>query len=781
MHTTKLFRTTTALAGGILIGLTLPVAVLAQTETQPAAVKPAEVQPTQAPSATTPAQGETPAPTREASDGQTATVTVQGQKPQNRIDRQAYDMKQEIDVQSGTATEALNKVPSVNVDPEGNVTLRGNSNVQVYIDGKPSARTNSDNRAATLQSMAGADIDSIEVMNNPGAQFSAEGSGGIINIVMRRNRAPGNSGSVIANVGSQSRYNLTFSGARNSGDLTLSGGFSYRDDGRDGRNSSIQQRFDNSGNVISERIQDGDNSNRFKNLSLNGSIDYNISDADSVSTQFGYGKRNFDSEGTTVFSGFTGTTPLDYIRASSGEGDREDTSASIRWDHKGDQPAETLKVDLRVSTSKGGNTNLATNDYPTGSDFREIRDSSSTTANGTFSIDYARNVGDGVLALGTQTTLDDNSFVNSSELPDCTTGSTLPDCLINRQLNSEFEYRQLVYAFYGTYQMPLGEKWVVMGGLRSETIDLKSRQYSLDYTYNPAGARVVTFGETSYTKLVPSAFATYTLTDNSKLRFSYSHRLRRPNPQDLNPFLTYIDPQNVQSGNPDLEPSESDSFEAGYEYSKEQTSYELRAYYRKTTNQITDVSLFIEDGVLLTTKQNLGEAQTSGLEFNYNNRLWTKLSLRINGNVGYEELETATNGTQSGVTVRGRVSADYQVTPKDRIQLSFFTSGRQLSGQGYREPFSRGNLSYRHQLNPKLAFTATVDDVFRTSSFKNIVDTPNIYSVSSRSMAAPTFYIGLSYILGGAPGQQPQGDQQRWQGGGRGNWGGPMGGPGGPM
>ncbi|ESQ77464.1 outer membrane beta-barrel family protein [Asticcacaulis sp. AC402] len=755
MKNTAFIRSTTALYSALLLSVFLPA--LAQAQAAPAETKPAGTAPAEAAPATPPAEG-------------TTTVTVTGKKPQNRIDRQSYDVKNDIDAQSGTASDALNKVPSVNVDPEGNVTLRGNSNVQVFVDGKPSAMMRGDNRAATLQSLSGGDIDSVEVMNNPGAQFSAEGSGGIINIVLRRNRKPGNSGTVIANAGSQGRYNATFSGARNSGKLTLSGGASFRHDGRDSRSSSTQQRFNQAGTVVSERDQSGVGSNRFDNLSLNGGADYNITDTDQVSTQLGYGKRTAQSQGSDVYSGFdnSGPTPrnIDRTRDSIGENDREDTSFSVRWDHTGDSPAETLKVDLRASTSNGKTRNTAFTDYVTGTDFEEVRTSDSRTTNGNFSIDYQRNVGEGQLSLGTQTSYDDNQVINTSASGD-------PDAPSDALLNNDFAYKQIVNAAYVTWQTPIGEKWVVMGGLRSETIDLKTRQITTGTT-----------GTTSYTKLVPSAFATYTLSDNSKLRFSYSHRLRRPNPQDLNPYVIYLDPQNVISGNPDLDPSESDSFEAGYEYNKDQTSYALRLYYRKSVNQITDVSTFISPGVLLTTKQNLGEGQQAGLEFNYNSKLWQKLTVSVNGNLGYEELDTPNGGNDSGITARGRASLDYQVTTKDRVQLSMFTSGQQLTGQGYRSPFSRGQLSYRRQINPKLAFVATADDIFRTAKVRSVTDTSTVYSESYRSMSAPTFYIGLNYILGAAgnnPNQNQDGqNRERWRegGGGRGNWGGPGGGGG---
>lgn len=761
-------RMATGLYGLMLLGLVGTMAAPMSASAQDAPPPPATTQAPPADAKPDAKPGDAPA--------DATTVTIQGKKAQNRIDRQVYDTKSDIDAQTGTAADALNKVPSVNVDPEGNVTLRGQSSVQVYVDGKPSAMMKGDNRAATLQSMGSGDIDSIEVMNNPGAQFSAEGTGGIINIVMKKNRRPGASGTIIVNAGSQGRYNATFSGSRNTGKLTLSGGASFRHDGRDSRSTSTQQRFDSNGVVIADNNQSGLSENHFDNLSLNGGVDYVISDIDTVSTQLGYGKRTFDNESLNTYQGFDINGPVDYVRNSTGEGDREDTSATFHWDHTGDQPAETLKFDLRVSTSNGGNTSASVNDYALAGkdDFNDLKTSTSRTGTGVFSIDYARNVGDGQLSLGTQTTIDDNHFINTSVLPDCVNlAANDPRCQGNASLNNDFAYKQILNAAYITFQQPIGEKWIVQGGLRSETIDLTTRQLTTHTT-----------GNTNYTKLVPSAFATYTLSDNAKLRFSYSHRLRRPNPQDLNPYVVFVDAQNLSAGNPDLKPSESDSFELGYEYQKQQLSWQLRGYYRKSTNQITDVSFFSSPGVITTTKQNLGEGQSGGVEFNFNNKIGTKLSLSFNGNLGVEELNTPNGGKQSGTTLRGRGSIDYQITPKDKVQLGMFSSGRQLTGQGYRSPFSMGNLSYRHQINPKTALTVTVNDPFRTGKNTSVTDTANIYSISTRSVSSPTFYVGLSYILGGASqGQQDQNGPNRGQGqwqGGRGNWGGPGGGgPGG--
>jgi len=182
--------------------LASPLAVLAQTGSMPAN-----------PPAAKPSSGK-PA----ASSAVTPTVEVAGERPTNRIDRQVYDVKSDISSTNGTAADALNNVPSVNVDPDGTVTLRGSTNVQILVDGKPSAMLQGENRGATLNAMQADDIESVEVINNPGAQFGNEAGGGpILNLVMRRNRKPGGYANLNANAGVNGRYNSAFSGSYNEG------------------------------------------------------------------------------------------------------------------------------------------------------------------------------------------------------------------------------------------------------------------------------------------------------------------------------------------------------------------------------------------------------------------------------------------------------------------------------------------------------------------------------------------------------------------------------------
>jgi outer membrane receptor protein involved in Fe transport len=532
--------------------------------------------------------------------------------------------------------------------------------------------------------------------------------------------------------------------------------------------TSILNRLDpTTGDVVSGQTQTGSSQNTMDNISANGSASYNISDVDSVGVQLSYSRREFDSTSTSRYD-LTGTLPTgslgSYDRTSNGKGPREDKTVDLNWNHTGDKPGETLKADLRVSSSNGKTSSTNTNAYDSGQTQVDTKLSSSRATDGDFSVDYTRNVGaNAFMTAGTDFRYDSNHFLNIATGPD-----DLGDApTLNALLSSEFAYTQMISSAYATYQTTLGPKWTVQGGLRIENQDLTTRRLDAGVT-----------STLNQTKLSPSFFATYSLSDKGKLRFSYSHRLQRPNPQDLNPYVTYVDAQNVSQGNPDLKPQETDSYELGYEYSSGKLNYQLRGYYRENNHTITDYSYFLSDGVLLTTKRNFGNGNSGGIEFNVQGQLTQKLKLQLNSNWSQDTLNTGDlAGKQTGSSVRGRVNVDYQITKADRIQLMYFTSGKQLTGQGYRAPFTGGNLSYRHNFNPKLSLVTSVNDPFRTMKFKMVTDNGKVYSESARSIQSPTFYIGLTYLLGGPSGNADQGQWggRRWDGGH-----GP-GGPGGPM
>jgi outer membrane receptor protein involved in Fe transport len=735
--------------------------------------------PEAAPAATT-ATTAAPAPVPSVTvfaDRPVPAVNVVAERPTNRIDRQVYDVKSDISSSNGTASDALNNVPSVAVDPDGTVTLRGSSNVQILVDGKPSAMMQGDNRGASLNAMAADDIESVEVINNPGAQFGNEAGGGpILNLVMRRNRKPGGFATVNANAGTAGRYNSAVSGNYNEGAWGFQGGLNVRHDGRNSTGELERERLDPATGAMLHSTQTSSANGLNDSVGANGTVNYNLNANDTLAASFSYNGRSNDQRSLDryVNDGVDGTTIGDYTRTTRREGDSRNVGWGARYDHKGALPGETLKIDLRVSSSNNKNDSDYANVYLTGAGVGNLGDSLAhqRSANSNrivdFTGDYERPLAGGVAKLGYKiATNDSNVDTVYNDLDLVTLAPTL-----NTQRSNAYELQENVGALYGSYQMKLNERWGVLAGLRAEYTDLDIHQITGNVE-----------AKNSYVNFMPSAFATYKVNDDTNLRFSYAHRLRRPNANDLNPYVIYRDEFNVTSGNPKLKPTQTDSFEVGYETRMAGLETNLRAYYRRDSDAIVDYRYFLADNVLLTTRQNGDGSSAGGLEFTVNGKITPKLTINTSGNLARSEQKSQdTDGTFTSRTANslsGRARLNYAYDQATQVQLALQMMGKQLSGQGYREPNATLNLSLRRVLTPQLTLVANVTDLFNSNKMQTVVDSVSLRETSTRKFDGRVFYVGLSYRIGGATGKaQEEGNGPRFRG--RGGDGPPGGGPGGP-
>jgi outer membrane receptor protein involved in Fe transport len=315
--------------------------------------------------------------------------------------------------------------------------------------------------------------------------------------------------------------------------------------------------------------------------------------------------------------------------------------------------------------------------------------------------------------------------------------------------SNRFALDQATLALYGSWQMRLGESWGVLGGLRAEYTRMQVAQLTSAVS-----------AENRYLNLIPSFFATYKATEQSNIRFSYAHRIRRPGANDLNPFVVYRDEFNVSSGNPNLKPTETDSVELGLETKTGVLDTNLRGYYRRDTGLISERKVFISDTVLLTTRDNAGDNHAGGLEFTISGKLLPKLTLNGSGNLAYTEqrIFSALTGlytVRSVTSLTGRMRLNAQLSEQDQLQVSFNAQGRMLFGQGVREPNSTVNLSLRHAITPALNVVLNVTDVFNTNKIETSTDTDLLKETSLRRYDGRVMYLGLAYRFGGiAPGRR---------------------------
>jgi len=718
---------------------------LAQTQAADAAVA----------SAATTATSAAAAPATAAA-GKVTEVTVVGERQNNRIDRQVYDVKQDVSSTNGSAADALNNVPSVSVDPDGSVSLRGSANVQILVDGKPSAMLQGDNRGAALQAMPSADIDAIEVINNPGAEFGNEGGGGpILNLVMKRNRRPGGFGVVNANYGTAGRYNAGVNGAYNSGRWGMQGGVNVRHDGRNSTGETEREQVDPLSGATRRTSQSSSGTGLNDMAGLHGQLSYNLSDDDTLEASIGGMHRTNDQTSLAHYLlDEDGTVTSDYLRSTRQSGDSSNAMGGLRWDHKGEKIGELFRMDLRVSGSDNDSDTRYANRYSVTPADAEAADSSQYAASRTRMIDYTgdyeRPLDDGsIVKVGYKLADNRSDFDNRYYDADPLSGADV----VNARRTNAYGVEEKNAALYGSYQWKVNERWGALVGLRTEYTDLDVDQITS-----------ATRAGNDYVNWIPSAFATYKLDDRTNLRFAWSHRLRRASAQQLNPFVVYVDELNLSTGNPNLKPVQTDSFEVGYESKAWGMDTALRAYLRNDRDTIRSrQTVAYPDGntsVLLTTLENGGSNRSGGMEFTLSGKLTQKLSVNTSGNLAFTQQDqidlngAETRRSANSLSMRGRLN--YQLTPQDALQLMINAQGRTLAGTGYREPVSTLNLSWRRNVTQNLSLVLNVTDVFSSQKIETVTDSATLKERAIRRFDGRIAYLGLSYRFGGVP-QRPRG------------------------
>ena len=655
------------------------------------------------------AQGTPPAAARKTD----RAIVVTGERPaaQNSIDRKTYSVAHDLQSSSGSVADILRNLPSVEVDAQGNVSLRGDQNVQILIDGKPSTSMNGANRAETILQLPASSIERIEVMTNPSAQYKPDGSSGLINIITKRNRKPGESGTGQASVGTDGRFNLGVTAAYNHGPLSLNSGLTLRRDVARRPFSDRRSRIDPITGQALESSQDSlFLSKRLSRIATAG-IDYDVSSADRLSAAVSYNLRTGHpriNEQDHVADG-SGATITDFRRTGIGSERETNSEGSVTYRHSFPQKGHEFSLELRRSESSETQHRRYTSAYQTPQGLLGIEDQSphADEIERELSADYTLpTAGAGKLQLGYDLDRNDDVYDHRGASVDPTTGMLTVD----PSQTNRFVYDRTIHAVYGTLEHPLRKKLSAILGLRLEDTVLHTDQVTS-----------ALIGRTSYFRAYPTLHLQYDMSDGDLLRFSYSHRVARPEPEDLNPYPEFQDPQNVRTGNPALLPQDTHSLEASFEHDARGTSLGATIYVRKNYNEFTQVSRFISPTVLLTTRENLGKSTAAGVELTASGEMSSELSYNFSGNFFYNQIDASNLGVpgqRSNYSFTTKGSVDFHLTKSDLLQVSASYNGKRLTPQGYRLPTGVLNIGYRHQIRSDLAVVISVADLLDTQRDK---------------------------------------------------------------
>lgn len=664
-------------------------------------------------------------------------VTAQRPAQTTSIDRKTYSVAHDLQATSGSVGDVMRNLPSVEVDVLGNVSLRGDANVQVLIDGKPSTMMSAANRGAILQQMPADSVESIEVITNPSAQFKPDGTAGIINIVTKKNRKPGRSGTAQASYGSEGRYNLGATAAYNTGRLNLFGSASLRHETRKRTTTDHRLRRDAPAGGVAASDQKIVSTQQRDSKIASAGFDFDLDAKTRVNGGFSYNRRDEDLilGERDLAADANGAVLRDYDRLGVGGGHETSTQASAGYRHEFSDKGE-FTLDLQRGETRENRHRTYENRYrkPAGPVTTDVLIPRADELTHELTAEYSRPLpGEAKLKLGYDLELDRDDYDNY--------GGTIVGGvhIADPAQTNRFIYRQTIHALYGTFERPLGD-WTLLAGLRLEETLIDTNQITSALK-----------NSSDYLRLYPTLHLERALGEDQKLRLSYSHRVARPDPEDLNPYPIVLDAFSYRAGNPALMPQETHSLEVGYETRTHGATLAATVYARRSTNGITDVSRYVSPTVLLTTKENLGKSTSAGLEVSANGKAAGVLAYNLSANLFHNTVDAGNlgfNQTRSGVGYTLKASFDYTVSPRDLLQLSANYSGRRLNAQGYRLPAGAVNLGYRHKLSDALSAVFTVSDLFNTQRDRTLIDTAALYDRYERRQLGRTVFISLAWKFG---------------------------------
>ncbi|SHN68226.1 Outer membrane receptor for ferrienterochelin and colicins [Flavobacterium fryxellicola] len=539
-----------------------------------------------------------------------------------KLDKKVYNVGSDLMVKGGTVSDVLDNIPSVSVDVEGNISLRGNENVRVLIDGKPS---NAINIAEALRLIPADAIEKVEVITNPSARYDAEGGGGLLNIILKKGKNLGLNGTFIASTGYPEIYGLSGTLNYKSDNFNLFTTQSYNDRNNPG-NAFTNSRYLNADNTTRDYIYETrENARNNKGYNGNFGVEWYLNKSTSWTNSINYRKSNGKNKDDVFQNYYDSGFNFDYTRnrINNENSDSENVEFATNFIKKFKKDGHKLSIDGSFSTNDDVNNAIITDKDTRTSlvKFDNTRNDQTQSRN-LLQMDY-------VLPFGKGSQFEAGYRGDFSKL--LTDYQVDNDGVINNDFTNTLEYKEKVNALYTQYGVKI-KKFSALFGLRFEDSNIEINQLATN-----------DFNTKKYNNFFPSAFFTYEISDKSSTSVSYSRRIQRPRGRFLNPFTNLSSNINIFVGNPDLDPAFTDAIDFGYIKRWEKLTFNTSLYLNKTNDSFQfarrESGNFVNGTpILISTPINLATEFRTGFEFtlNFSPYKWWKL----NGNFNFFRNET---------------------------------------------------------------------------------------------------------------------------------------------
>lgn len=660
-------------------------------------------------------------------------ISSEDKSVEYQIDKKVINVADQLTSASETAVEILENIPSIRVDIEGNVSLRGSTGFTVLIDGKPTVLDPSD----VLRQTPASTIQNIEVITNTSVKYEPDGTGGIINIITKKNRARGIQGLVNLNADRFGGYGGDFllNYRKNKINFFIAG--EYGDNPYEG--DQFSERRTRINDTTTTIISDGRTKRQREDNNIRTGIDWDIAPTDNITIEMQAGRysRKYESMLNYSTSRSFQEEVLREISKNNYGRSSDYFSANATYTHKFDDLGHQLAFQTNFNTRNGDEYSQNFNS----SLENRINNGTKTTEVGpgwriNSRFDYTKPLNENdLIEAGIQ--------IRNSRGIDETTLSLYDtarnEFILQPNFSNYVEYNRDIYAVYGIYRVNFNRLGCQFG-LRGE------------YTYREITARKESgrfiIDRWDY---FPTTHFSYQLPNDQQLMLSYSRRIDRPYGWYLEPFISWIDMYNVREGNPSLRPEYIDAMELGYIKNWNKAQFSLETYYRVKNNKIERIRSVYDDGVVLNTYENVGKDYSLGAEVMYSTPLWPWWEINITGDMFRYEIKGSRNNQvydMNSFTWSGRWANTFSISDNYRFQLDAAYNSPLISSQGESSSYYSVNCALNANfLDKQLSATLQVRDVLASVRRERITEASNLYNLQRNTSDAPIVSLTISYRI----------------------------------
>ncbi|MEZ0452703.1 TonB-dependent receptor [Sphingobacterium thalpophilum] len=673
-------------------------------------------------------------------------VVVEGRVPamQIGIDRKTFNVGESLVSAGGTATDVLANVPTLQVDQDGSVSLRGSSSVKILIDGRESALAGND-VTSLLQSLPANSIEKVEVITNPSSKYDAEGQTGIINIVLKKNIRTGLNGSVNTSAGSYDNYMAGITLNYRDKKFNYFGSYNFNKRNMVG-SGAVDNIFKNNSSRISNNSE---SSRKGTSHTVKAGVDYNISDRTSLSFSGNLSVRDNNRVEDLTYNYFNHPTLSGTSKRNSKQLE-DDLGYEFTMDfrHQFKRQGEELTANASYGRDKEDGTNdfyqIFSSEAPnTGRQNRTSEDGKNINIQADYVLPFSEHSKfeagyRSQIRKSFDTQFSDTLGANNKYVPDY-------------GISNDFDFTSSVHALYANYQGKLSDKIGYQLGLRAEQFNLKSTYFSKD----PAVVDKETRATQDFFRLYPTLFLTYNVGDDGdKLQFSYSRRVQRARGWQVNPFLNVSDDMNRRQGNPNLKPEDVHGFELSFAKTFGKVNLISSAYFNHTSQVMQPYVYYVDTASSVTYSrwENLTSRNLSGFEFISKVNATKDFDFTFNLNlinINYKANEAYNIKGSNGFAYNSNLTANYRFTPTFSAQLRGEYNSSRVMAQGKMNAMKGVDIALKKDVfNKKASIMFNVRDVFNTRRMRGFTETPQLSSNFEHRWMKRMFTLSLSYRFG---------------------------------